>query len=136
MRSDRVDVAGLGAAMEFTYGMFLDTVIEQREQGSIPNDQIVDSHFLTLMADPVASLRSLYEQLALEWPNGHDERIRELSRGQAEGQARRARVLVRRRRPRRGERARHVPPLRRALRHHGRVTTSACGVAMSPSARK
>jgi len=76
MRSDRVDVGGLGVAMQFTYGMFLDAVIDQREAGAIPNDQIVDSHFLDLMADPVSSLRTLYEQLALTWPNGHDERIR------------------------------------------------------------
>ena len=76
MRSDRVDVAGLGAAMELTYGMFLDAVIDQRESGTIPNGQIVDSHFLALMADPVGSLRELYEQLALDWPRGHDDRVR------------------------------------------------------------
>jgi hypothetical protein len=77
MRSDRVDVGGLGAAMQFTYGMFLDQVIEQRTTGAIPDDQIVDSHFLDLMADPVTSLRRVYEQLDLPWPNGHDRRITE-----------------------------------------------------------
>src|SRR5262249_28055175 len=49
MRSDRVD-ENLGVAMQFTYGMFLDQVIEQRTNGTIPDDQIVDSHFLDLMA--------------------------------------------------------------------------------------
>ena len=75
-RSDRVDVAGLGAAMQFTYGLFLDQVIDQRVGGTIPNDRIVDSHFLDLMADPVAALRQVYERLDLAWPNGHDDAIR------------------------------------------------------------
>jgi pyridoxal 5'-phosphate synthase pdxS subunit len=43
-------------------------VIAQRESGAVPNAQIVDSHFLDLMADPVAALRRLYEQLELAWP--------------------------------------------------------------------
>jgi hypothetical protein len=29
------------------------------------------------MADPVASLRSTYEQLAIDWPTGHDRTITE-----------------------------------------------------------
>ena len=58
-RSDVVDIATLGPMMELTYQMFLEQVIDQREQGVIPDEQIVDSHFLDLMADPVASLRKL-----------------------------------------------------------------------------
>jgi hypothetical protein len=76
MRSDAVDIATLGPMMELTYQMFLEQVIDQREHGVIPNEQIVDSHFLDLMADPVASLRSLYQQLALEWPANHDDNVR------------------------------------------------------------
>jgi len=71
-RSDEVDVAGLGALMEVTYQMFLEKVIDERTDGSVPDDRIVDSHFLDLMADPVAALRKLYDGLALEWPAGHD----------------------------------------------------------------
>ena len=55
--------------------MFLDNTIAQRESGEIPNDRIVDSHFVELMADPVASLRATYEQLQREWPAGHDRVI-------------------------------------------------------------
>jgi hypothetical protein len=62
--------------MELTYQLFLEQVIDQRESGAIPNAQIVDSHFLDLMADPVAALRRLYEQLGQEWPPGHDDAVR------------------------------------------------------------
>jgi hypothetical protein len=72
MRSDRVDVGALGPMMELTYQMFLEQVIAERENGTIPNDRIVDSHFLDLMADPVAALHKTYEQLELDWPAGHD----------------------------------------------------------------
>jgi Sulfotransferase family len=75
-RSDRVDVAELGPLMEVTYQMFLEQVIAQRADGTIPNDRIVDSHFLDLMADPVSALRKCYEQLELEWPGGHDQVVR------------------------------------------------------------
>ena len=76
-RSDEVDVATLGPLMELTYQMFLEQVIDQRENGTIPNDRIVDSHFLDLMADPIASLHRLYEQLELAWPAGHDRTVRD-----------------------------------------------------------
>jgi Sulfotransferase family len=77
MRSDAVDVELLASLMQPTYQMFLDGTIAERENGTIPNDQIVDSHFVELMADPVASLRSTYEQLAIDWPAGHDRTITE-----------------------------------------------------------
>jgi len=76
-RSDRVDIAALGPMMELTYQMFLEQVIDQRESGVIPNARIVDSHFLDLMADPVASLRRLYEALELAWPANHDRAVRD-----------------------------------------------------------
>jgi hypothetical protein len=76
-RSDHVDRATLGPMMELTYQMVLEQVIDQRESGAVPNAQIVDSHFLDLMADPVASLRRLYEQLELDWPAKHDRSVRD-----------------------------------------------------------
>jgi Sulfotransferase family len=75
-RSDDVDIATLGPLMELTYQIFLEQVIDQRESGAIPNASIVDSHFLDLMADPVASLRRLYEELDLDWPANHDRVVR------------------------------------------------------------
>jgi sulfotransferase family protein len=75
-RSDQVDVATLGPLMELTYQMFLEQVIDQRESGAI-GDRIVDSHFLDLMADPVASLHRLYDELELAWPAHHDRIVRD-----------------------------------------------------------
>jgi Sulfotransferase family len=77
MRSDDVDIEGLAAAMEVTYQMFLEQAMAQRADGTVPDDQIVDSQFLELMRDPVAMLRRVYEQLEMDWPSGHDRVITE-----------------------------------------------------------
>lgn len=77
MRSDVVDVEALGPMMEITYQLFLEGAIAQRSDGSVPADRIVDSHFVDLMAEPAAQVHGLYDQLGLEWPAGHDTRIRD-----------------------------------------------------------
>jgi hypothetical protein len=75
MRSDRTDIATKGRGMEVAYQMILERVIAQRAGGTVPNDRIVDSHFVDLMTDPVTALRRIYDQLQLEWPNGHEKAI-------------------------------------------------------------
>jgi hypothetical protein len=75
MRSERDDRVVLGPMMEMTYQLFLEQAIAQRTDGTIPNDRIVDTHFLELMSDPVAMLRRVYDQLGYEWPKGHDRAI-------------------------------------------------------------
>jgi hypothetical protein len=84
-RSDRVDIATLGPMMELTYQMFLEQVIDQRTSGAVPDDRIVDSHFLDLMADPVAALGTLYEQLDLPWPAHHDRTVRDYLAAKPQG---------------------------------------------------
>jgi hypothetical protein len=75
MRSDRDDRLVLGPLMESTYKMFLEQVIAQRADGTVPDDQIVDTHYLDLMSDPVAMLRRVYDRLGNQWPSGHDRAI-------------------------------------------------------------
>jgi len=77
MRSDAVEVPALASAMESTYKMFLEGTIREREEGIVPNDNIIDLRFIQLMADPVSSLRNAYEKLELEWPTAHDRVITE-----------------------------------------------------------
>ena len=52
MRSERDERLTLGPIMEMTYQLFLEQVIAQRTDGTVPDDQIVDTHFLELMSDP------------------------------------------------------------------------------------
>src|SRR4029079_7199032 len=75
MRSERDQRLALGPMMEMTYQLFLEQVIAQRADGTVPNEQIVDTHFLELMSDPVAMLHRVYEELGYDWPAGHDRAI-------------------------------------------------------------
>jgi len=75
MRSDRDERTVLGPAMELTYQFFLEQVIAERADGTVPDDQIVDTHFLDLMADPVGMLQRVYDQLGYSWPKGHARAI-------------------------------------------------------------
>jgi hypothetical protein len=75
MRSDDVDATALGPVLEMTYQFFLERVIAERADATIPDDRIVDTHFLDLMRDPVAMLRDAYERLELSWPSGHDRTV-------------------------------------------------------------
>jgi hypothetical protein len=77
MRSDVFDVEAFGPTMLATYQMFLEGAMRERAEGLVPDDQIVDSHFLDLMADPVAQLRGIYDRLGFAWPAGHDDAVRE-----------------------------------------------------------
>jgi hypothetical protein len=74
MRSDRDERLTLGPIMEVTYQLFLEQVIAQRADGTVPDDQIVDTHFVG-SCDPVTSLRTTDDLLQLDWPAGHDRVI-------------------------------------------------------------
>jgi hypothetical protein len=76
MRSDAVDVAQQGQIALGAFKYLLELGIELRRSGALPAKQIVDSHYLDLMQDPAAQLWSIYDRLGLDWPAGHDERIR------------------------------------------------------------
>jgi len=76
IRSERFDAAAQGRIAVGTFRFVLEQAIALRTSGAVPAAQVVDSHYVDLMADPVAHLRGLYERLALAWPAGHDERIR------------------------------------------------------------
>lgn len=54
----------------------LERVIDQRDSGQIPGDQIVDSQFADLMADPVASLRRIYEAFDMPFTEDTAQGIR------------------------------------------------------------
>ena len=80
MRSDAVDVAQQGQIALGAFKFLLEQGIELRKSGALPVKQIVDSHYLDLMHDPAEQLWNLYDRLDLDWPAGHDERIRKYLR--------------------------------------------------------
>ncbi|MCU0267260.1 MAG: sulfotransferase [Acidimicrobiales bacterium] len=62
MRSDEVDVARLARTVIPGLAGLLDWVDTERAAGTLPAERIVDVHYAELMADPVATVASLYER--------------------------------------------------------------------------
>jgi len=85
LRSDDLDPKTYGQLALGGFSYMLNRVIEQRRTGELPEDQFVDSHYLDLIEDPVAAIGKIYDRAGLEWPQGHDERIRAYLRDKPKG---------------------------------------------------
>ncbi len=76
LRTDHVDVealvAGIGAAFSFA----LNSVAERRAKGDLP-ERFIDVHFQSLIADPVAEIGAVYEQMGRTFTDAHARAIPE-----------------------------------------------------------
>jgi hypothetical protein len=75
MRSGDVDVDSLVPWVSLGYSMMLDDTMDARDRGELPDVQFVDVRYADLMADPVATIRAIYERLRLDWPGAMAEAI-------------------------------------------------------------
>jgi|AMFO01.1.fsa_nt_gi Sulfotransferase domain. len=62
MRSDDVHYQAVVQAMAFGYAYLPEKVMEQRDKGTLPADQIIDVRYQDLVADPIGSIRGVYER--------------------------------------------------------------------------
>jgi hypothetical protein len=60
MHSDHVDHATLVTFMAMGLEMQMDEVAAERDRGTVPNDQIADVVYQDLVADPIATVETLY----------------------------------------------------------------------------
>jgi hypothetical protein len=79
-RADNVDLNLYGQMVIMGYGGMLQKVIDERAAGIIPARQIVDSHFVTLMHDPVVAVHAIYDQLGLDFSDAFADRMRKYLR--------------------------------------------------------
>lgn len=54
----------------------LDRSVTAREEGTIPADRVVDVHYGAFMADPFATIRSIYDRLGAELTADAEARMR------------------------------------------------------------
>ena len=62
VRSDNVQYDAVVQAMAFGHAYLPERVMEQRDEGTLPADQIVDIRYVDLVADPIGTVRRMYEQ--------------------------------------------------------------------------
>lgn len=75
LRSDRVDLPTLAAAIDAAFAGALNGVAERRKAGTAPG-RYVDVQFQGLLKDPVGTLRAAYAGMQRELTDEHAERIR------------------------------------------------------------
>jgi hypothetical protein len=67
MRSDAFDAVAASEMLNAGMVRNLEKVIDEREKGLLPRDQIADVHFGDLMRDPLGEIARVYAQLGLEF---------------------------------------------------------------------
>ncbi len=75
IRSDEVDPVAQGQMISLGFRFMVEHLMSQRANGDLPAERFVDSHFSSLMANPTATIRSIYDRLNMTWPAGHDNII-------------------------------------------------------------
>ena len=68
-----------GAAADFADNIVdgLDRSVTAREDGTVPADRVVDVQFRSFMADPFATIHTIYERLGLELAPDAEQRMRD-----------------------------------------------------------
>jgi hypothetical protein len=76
MHSDHVDHAGIAELLGFGLGYLMDEVTAVRDSAVLPEDQISDVSYQSLVTDPVAVITALYSDWDLELTEDYLERVR------------------------------------------------------------
>lgn len=84
VRWQRCDHVGLPEKGAAGLGALMIHLARRREAGELP-ERILDSHFLDLMADPVATVRRLYDRMERPFLEEHAEAIRRYLREKPSG---------------------------------------------------
>lgn len=71
LRSDFVDPLVQGQVALAGFAFMLNQVGSLREEGILPDRQFVDCQYVDLVSDPAATVRQVYDQAGLDWPEDH-----------------------------------------------------------------
>lgn len=69
MRSDHVDHEAVVWQMSLGYEMLVAKVLQQRADGVLPEDRILDVAYRDLVADPVGTVRRVYDRVGVALPD-------------------------------------------------------------------
>ena len=75
MHSDTVDVAAIVKSAVHGTAIAMDLVMRGRDDGTIPDDRIIDVRFADLVADPVATVRAVLERSGSHLDAGSEQRM-------------------------------------------------------------
>ncbi len=76
MRSDYVDYANIVATMAFGFAYQMENLSKLRDEGTIPNGQILDLRYADLVADPITTVRKIYAHYEIDFTEAFAARLR------------------------------------------------------------
>lgn len=75
MRSDHVDYASIVEAMSFGAHYQMENLTKLRDEGTVPHEQILDVRYADLVADPIATVRTIYTHYEIDFTGAFEERL-------------------------------------------------------------
>lgn len=76
LRSDDVDTRDIADNIAFGFQWQLETIMQQRRDGTIPDDQIVDLQYRDFIDDPVGTIADIYPHLGLKFTDEVARKVR------------------------------------------------------------
>ena len=76
MHSDSVDVGAIVKSAVHGTAIAMDLVMRWRDDGTIPDDRVIDVRFADLVSDPVATVRTVLQRSGTQLDGRGEERIR------------------------------------------------------------
>jgi Sulfotransferase family len=76
MRSDHPHHEGVVKSMAFGAVFQLEKIMQERASGAVPDDRIFDVRYPQLVADPIATVRSVYARFGIPFTSVFEERLR------------------------------------------------------------
>jgi hypothetical protein len=78
--SDHVDPFEVGPECSQRWAEAIGRALRSRDRGCAPAERFLDLYYVDLLADPIGSVRKVYDSFDLAFPEGLEERIREFLR--------------------------------------------------------
>jgi hypothetical protein len=85
MHSETVDVDAVVKSAVYGTAIAMDLVIRGRDDGTLPDDRIIDVRFEDLVGDPWHTIRAVYERSGAELTTGAEQRMRAYLDGKPRG---------------------------------------------------
>ena len=75
--SDEVDPLEVGPECSRRWAEAIYRALRSRDQGCAPAERFLDLYYVDLLADPIGTVRKVYDHFELPFPEGMEERLRE-----------------------------------------------------------
>lgn len=85
LRSEQLDAVVQGQIALGGFSFILNQIATLRKQGALPDEAFVDLTYVDLVGKPADTIRAIYDQIGLPWPEGHADAVESYLRDKPKG---------------------------------------------------